>query len=87
MEKKIHLYINTWLEQGYSDGIPDEVPVELMQEHLAPSYKAIAYAILQNDHGLQSLGFSPEESKWYGVLKKIEIQERPVIVGQQVRLL
>lgn len=87
MQGKIQQYIETWIDQGYSNGIPDEVPNELMHERLAPSYKAIALAVLQNDHGLQSLGFSHQESKWYSVLKQIEIQARPILVGQQERLL
>ena len=86
MQSKIQQYLETWIAQGYSNGIPDEVPGELMQERLAPSYKAIALAILQHDHGLHSLVFSHPESKWYGVLKQIEIPARPLAVGQQVRM-
>ena len=41
-----------------------------------PSYKAIALAILNNDHTLKSLGFSGKESDWYGVLKRIELKEK-----------
>lgn len=36
----------------------------------------IATAILKNDHALASLGYSQPISRWYGVLKKIEIEER-----------
>ena len=48
----------------------------LMQQQLAPSYRAIALAILRNDHALQSLGFAPEQSRWYMELKRIEIAAR-----------
>ena len=65
------------MQRGYLDDIPDEVPHELSDELLAPSYKAIAIAILNNDLQLTSLGFEPRQSKWYSVLKRIEIDARP----------
>lgn len=86
MHGKIKQYILHWQRQGYSDGIPDEVPDELMRERLAPSYKAIACAIMQCDHGLQSLGFSIPSSPWYDVLKKIEISRRPIPIYGQIKL-
>lgn len=64
-------------------GIPDEVPAELADELLAPSYKAIAIALLNNDMQLRSLGFEGKHSKWYDVLKRIEIEARP---NEQQRL-
>lgn len=76
MREKILSYIKQWKGRGYSEDIPDEVPSELMRENLAPSYKAIAIAILKNDHNLKSLGFEPTKSKWYGILKRIEIENR-----------
>lgn len=73
---RIFKYINSWKEKGYPDDIPDFVPDELMKLNLAPSYKAIAIAILSNDINLNSLGFSSPKSEYYSVLKKIEIDER-----------
>lgn len=73
---KVKEYISNWKKQGYADGIPDEVPAPLMQRNLAPSYKAIAQAILSNDLHMESLGFAAPSSEWYSVLKKIEISER-----------
>jgi predicted phosphoadenosine phosphosulfate sulfurtransferase len=70
---KIEDYINKWKEQGYPIDIPDEVPNELMKNNLAPSYKAIAIAILKNDHGLLTLGNTAKPSKWYSFFKKIEL--------------
>ena len=75
-KEKVNTYITTWKTRGYSDGIPNIVPHELMKKNLAPSYKAIAQAILNNDLNLVSLGFSSEKSKWYSVLKRIEIENR-----------
>lgn len=61
---------------GYPNDIPDEVPDVLMIKNLAPSYKAIALAILNNDLHLYSLGFSRPKSEFYNILKSIEIRNR-----------
>jgi predicted phosphoadenosine phosphosulfate sulfurtransferase len=76
MKKKINSYIYLWKKRDYELDIPDEVPDELMNLNLAPSYKAIALAILKNDHSMQSLGFTPKPSKIYSVIKKEEIMKR-----------
>jgi predicted phosphoadenosine phosphosulfate sulfurtransferase len=47
-----------------------------MRQNLAPSYKAIAIAILKNDLTFSTLGFTPPKSKWYMALKKVEIEQR-----------
>jgi predicted phosphoadenosine phosphosulfate sulfurtransferase len=44
------------------NGIPDEVTKQLQDTGRVPSYKAIAIAILSNDHQLSALGFSQQES-------------------------
>jgi len=72
--KRVTQYIETWKRQGYPDDIPDEVPAEIMA--FAPSYKAIAMAILKNDLQFISLGFTPKVSLWYGEFKRIEIASR-----------
>lgn len=77
MVNDILAYIKTWEKRCYQMGIPDEVPNEI--KHLAPNYKMIAIAILNNDHCLKSLGFTPKESKYYGILKRIELRKRGVI--------
>lgn len=76
MREKIKEYIRKWKKQGYPKGIPDEVPDVLMRLNLAPSYKAIALAILKNDTNLVSLGYSPPYSYWYDAIKHVEIQGR-----------
>lgn len=77
--KKIKKYVTSWKCRGYEKDIPDEVPAELTSLNLAPSYKAIAIAILKNDHNLISLGFSATRSKYYDYYKKIEIEKRKMI--------
>jgi len=66
-------YVRDWVGKCYCGDIPDEVPHELDKAGVAPSYKAIAIAILKNDMGLSSLGFSRPTSVWYSVLKGIEL--------------
>lgn len=76
LRPRIAHYMETWKRRGYSDGIPDEVPPELMRMRLAPSHKAVAMAILENDHALTSLGYSQPVSPWYNAIKRVEIAER-----------
>jgi len=73
MRKKILSYIIDWESKGYPDGIPDEVPNELMVLNLAPSYKAICFAILKNDISLKTLGLSAPKSKYYYAIKGIAL--------------
>lgn len=81
MQEKIHQYLIDWKRCGYSDDIPDEVPDVLMRLQLAPSYKAVAMAILKNDHALKTLGYSGTPTLWYGALKALEIKERGTFQG------
>lgn len=76
MKSKIEDYIKTWEIKGYSKGIPDEIPTRLSQLNLAPSYKDICIAILKNDIALKSLGLQPKKSKYYHILKKIELGDK-----------
>lgn len=73
---RVKKYINDWKLKGYAQDIPDEVPHELMQLGIAPSYKAIAMALLDNDLNLYSLGFTRPQSEWYGHYKRIELEQR-----------
>ena len=75
VHKRVKEYVETWENRCYKDGIPDEVPNEIADK--VPSYKRIAMAILKNDLQLTSLGYEPKKSKYYSVLKKIEIDARP----------
>jgi predicted phosphoadenosine phosphosulfate sulfurtransferase len=74
--KKVKQYIEKWEAQAYADGIPDEVPFILMQNNLAPSYKAICFAIMKNDLQFQLLGYSRPKCEAYNMLKKAEIEAR-----------
>ena len=61
-------YLEVWKGRCYED-VPEEVPDKITKANRAPSYKAVAMAILKNDHSLKSLGFEGKESQWYRILK------------------
>lgn len=84
MKNRIVHYLRTWEQRGYEKGIPDEVPSELMRLNLAPSHKAIALAILRNDHSLSTLGYSQPVSPWCGVLKRVELAARANHMNDQM---
>tara|TARA_R110002020_G_scaffold336331_2_gene551520 strand:+ start:739 stop:1473 length:735 start_codon:yes stop_codon:yes gene_type:complete len=83
VQGRINEYIRRWSIMGYPAGIPDVVPDRLSALGLAPSYKAICLALLKNDLHLISLGFTAPTSKWYGTLKRIEINNRMPIPSLQ----
>lgn len=60
--ERVNQYIETWMGRCYLDGIPDDAPRKLRATNRVPSYRAIAVAILSNDHQLMSLGFQPRSS-------------------------
>lgn len=59
----------------YFNDIPDEVSHLIQASNRAPSWKAIAMAILRNDHNLHSLGFQTIEPKIFWEL--IEMGKEP----------
>jgi predicted phosphoadenosine phosphosulfate sulfurtransferase len=77
MEVKIKYWVRLWVNRCYKGGLPDESPSEIYDK--VPSYERIAKAILSNDHQLKSLGFTTKQSKYYGMLKRIELKKRGVI--------
>ena len=84
MRLKIEQYIREWENKCYSNGLPDEVPIEI--NNLVPSYKKIAISILKNDYSLKYLGFEPPKSRVYSDLKRIEIEARGTTKTVQLRL-
>lgn len=74
VHERIREYIETWEKRCYKDGVPDEAPAELQDR--VPSYKRIAIALLKNDMNLTSLGYEPKKTKYYSILKRIEIDAR-----------
>ena len=56
--ERVSEYVKTWQGRCYSDGIPDEVPAKVAASGRAPSWRAVAIALLQNDLHLYQLGFA-----------------------------
>jgi predicted phosphoadenosine phosphosulfate sulfurtransferase len=48
-----------------------------MESMRAPSYKAIAMCILNNDLALYGLGFAPHISHWYKTVKQLKANDSP----------
>lgn len=83
IHKKIREYEKTWIERCYTEGIPDEAPNSIKDK--VPNWKSIAMCILNNDLNLTKLGFEAPNSKYYSVLKRIEIDAREY-EGKQIKL-
>lgn len=71
MIEAVKKYIAKWKKYGY-DEIPDEVPLRIYQLELAPSYKSLAIAILNNEIQINR----NKKSKWYFELKRIELTDK-----------
>jgi len=56
--KRVLEYVQTWQRRCYSEGIPDEVPNKIAASGRAPSWRAVAVALLQNDLQLYQLGYA-----------------------------
>lgn len=76
MGRKIQDYVKVWTHRGYSDGIPDEADTVLESLNKVPSYRMVCRAIMKNDVGLMSLGYSREPCAVYNSLKREEIALR-----------
>ena len=74
IHERVREYCEKWEHRCYTNGIPDEAPVEIADK--VPCYKKIAIAILKNDLNLSSLGYEKKHSKYYDVLKRIEMDAR-----------
>lgn len=83
VHEKIKLYVSEWECKCYKNGIPDEV--ELGINDKVPNWKTICLALLKNDLELTSLGFNKKTSKYYSILKRIEIESRDY-EGKQLKL-
>lgn len=71
---KIKTYVKEWETRCYHTGIPDDAPIEVFDK--VPSYKKIALCLLKNDLHLTGLGMEGFNSKYYSILKGIEIKAR-----------
>ena len=84
VRSKIKDYVQTWEQRCYSNGLPDEVPLEISDK--APSWKAIAICLLKNDLHLHGIGFNKPKSEYYNILKRKELLEKGKIKEYQTKL-
>jgi predicted phosphoadenosine phosphosulfate sulfurtransferase len=63
LTSKVEAYVETWERRCYSGGIPDILHKKIEASGRAPSWRAIAIALLKNDSSFQSLGFQSKETK------------------------
>jgi len=75
-KSKIKKYISEWERKGYTNGIPDEVPLSLERLDIVPSYRKICIALMKNENNLETLGFQRKKTLSYSELKRIEIENR-----------
>ena len=84
LHEKVNDYIKTWENRCYPQGIPDEAPIEVNDK--VPSYKKICIALLKNDMNLTSLGYEQKKTKYYSMLKRIELSARNDGKPKQLKL-
>ena len=84
VQQKIKDYINLWEKRCYSNGIPDQAPVEINDK--VPSYKKICLCLLKNDFNLKGLGYEVKKSKYYNILKRIELEKRKKTQPYQLKM-
>ena len=77
--QRVKDYVTTWESRCYFDGIPEELAAGIAKSGRVPSYKAIAIAILKNDHNFYSLGFSERPSELVNQLIQSSKAELPCL--------
>lgn len=64
-EAKFRVFLSGWKGRGYVDGIPDEAPKVLEDQHWAPSWRRCCKVLLRNDYWAKGLGLQQPKSKAY----------------------
>jgi predicted phosphoadenosine phosphosulfate sulfurtransferase len=75
-ENKIAVFIKWWMDRGYSEGIPNEVDVNLEAKRKVPSWRRVCKSLLRNDYWLKGLGFSQNKSGSYERYQKLIQRKR-----------
>lgn len=73
-ENKFVLHKRWWMERGYQEGIPDEVPYAVEAARKAPSWRRFCKSLLRNDYWCKGLGFTQHKSDAYK--KYLNLMER-----------
>lgn len=62
---RFRVFVRGWRGRGYHEGIPDEAPKVLEDDHWAPSYRRLCKVLLRNDHWCKGLGLTQPKSAAY----------------------
>lgn len=75
-KNKIAIFLHWWMERGYPNGIPDEMPYKEEAAKKVPSWRRICKALLRNDYWCKGLSFSQHKSQAYERYLKIMRKRR-----------
>jgi predicted phosphoadenosine phosphosulfate sulfurtransferase len=75
-QNKILLFQRWWVDRGYPDGIPDEMPYKQEADRSAPSWRRVVKTLLRNDYWCKGLGFSQTKSDAYSEYQKLMSKRR-----------
>jgi predicted phosphoadenosine phosphosulfate sulfurtransferase len=75
---KFKVFIKWWKARGYIEGIPDEVPLNLENQKLAPSWRRLCKVLLRNDYWCKGLAFTQPKSAAYG--KYLELKKKNALL-------
>jgi len=73
---KVFTFFTWWNDRGYQDGIPDEAPLLLENQKLAPSYRRVCKSLLRNDYWCKGLGFTQHKTEAYEKYLKLKKEKR-----------
>ena len=62
---KISVFVKWWMLRGYSEGIPDEAPLELETKKDVPSWRRVCKSLLRNDYWCKGMSFTQHKSEAY----------------------
>lgn len=75
---KFKVFIKWWKARGYPEGIPDESPLHLENQKLAPSWRRLCKVLLRNDYWCKGLAFTQPKSAAYG--KYLELKKNKTLL-------
>lgn len=76
---KIAVFLHWWMQRGYPNGIPDEMPARLeagTDGERVPSWRRICKTLLRNDYWCKGLSFSQTQSSAYENYKRVMKKRR-----------
>lgn len=75
---KFKVFMRWWKARGYSEGLPDEAPLVLENQRIAPSWRRLCKVLLRNDYWCKGLAFTQPKSEAYG--KYLELKKAKALL-------